>query len=216
MRAALVILVIVNLALLAAMGMHAPPAKNGGAAMGFNSEQISIVPLREGIRVVARCIELGPFGSAEAEAARHMLVEHDLAAMVSSMQATLADGWWVYLPPRPNHVEAIRRAKELERLGLRDLHVMEEGPNRHAISLGVFASQAAAAAYMEDLARRGIKGSRLDRQEQRVSTTLLYVRSQAPEVIARVTEVKAQFARAQMRQVSCPEHTEPSTAARVP
>jgi len=213
MRAALIILVIVNVALVAAMRMHSPLKPNKAAGTGFNSERIRIVPLREGVRVVAHCVELGPFGAGEAAAARQMLIERDLGEMVSSVQATLSDGWWVHIPPRANGQEASRRAKELERLGVRDLYVFEEGPNRFAISLGVFRSEAAAAEYLDDLTRRGIKGARVGRQEQRVSMTLLYVRSQAPEVIARVTEVKAQFARAEMRQVSCPDPAQPSTAA---
>jgi len=215
MRVALIILVIFNVALQVAMHMRNTGRRGDHQPTGFNSNLISIVPLRDEIRVTARCVELGPFSPQEAIAARQMLAERSLSELVSSVEASFTDGWWVYIPSRANRSEALARARELGKLGVRDMHVFDEGPYKFAISLGMFRSEVAAAEYLADLARRGVKGARSARQEQRVTSTLFHVRSQAPEVIARITEVKAQFARAELRQVACPASAAGALPARV-
>lgn len=206
MRAAVLILVIFNLALLAALKIrhggaptHAPQALDG------SNDTIQIIPMREAVTVVARCVELGPFSAQEAVLAQNMLQERALGEIASSVEVPISDGWWVYISPRASRADAIKRAREVEKLGVRDFHLFEDGPYKNAISLGVFRSEGAAAEYAGDLERRGLRNARIGRQEHRILSQLIYIRSQAPEVIASVTEVKAQFARAELRQVSCPD-----------
>lgn len=205
MRTALIVLVIFNLALLAALKIKPAQSPQRPLPAGINSDKVNIIPMQESIRVVARCVELGPLSPQESAAARQMLEARALGELVTSVEASFNDGWWVYIPARGSRADSLKRAKELEKLGVRDLHVFDEGANRNAISLGVFRTQEAAAEYLADLARRGVRSAKAARQAQRVSANVLYIRSQVPEVIAQVTEVKAQFARAELRQVNCPQ-----------
>lgn len=70
-------------------------------------------------------------------------------------------GWWVYIPPHASKTEADRKVAELRRLGVSDYFVIQEaGPNRFAISLGVFSSEAGADEHLASLKAKGVKSAR--------------------------------------------------------
>lgn len=82
--------------------------------------------------------------------------------------------WWVFVPPQPDRRAADERVAELRRLGIADFFlIQEEGPNRFAISLGVFKTEQAAADYLQALKRRGMalarSGPRLPPDAKRVA-----------------------------------------------
>lgn len=203
MRAALLVLLIFNVALILAHKIKGDaPAIAAPAAL--NSEKVIILPAATHVVVPSRCLELGPFSSLEVDSVRRLLRERALDDLVFATEVPLTDAWWVYVPPRATRADALKRAKELERLGVRDFHLFDEGPNKHAISLGVFKSEAAAQDFLQEVSAKGLKGAKAGRQEQRQIQHLFYVRSPIPEVVARVTEVKAQFTTAELKQVACP------------
>lgn len=68
--------------------------------------------------------------------------------------------WWVHLPPQRDRAAADERIAELKRLGVVDVSVMqEEGPNRYAISLGLFSGEQGANNYLQSLKQKGIAGA---------------------------------------------------------
>ncbi|MEY2632013.1 MAG: hypothetical protein RIR00_667 [Pseudomonadota bacterium] len=70
--------------------------------------------------------------------------------------------WWVYIPPLPSRAEAERKVAELQRFGVNDYFIMTEaGPNRFAISLGVFSSELAATDRLNALQAVGVKNAKL-------------------------------------------------------
>lgn len=81
--------------------------------------------------------------------------------------------WWVFVPPQPDRRAADERVAELRRLGIADFFlIQEDGPNRFAVSLGVFKTEQAAADYLQSLKRRGVtlarSGPRLPPDAKRV------------------------------------------------
>lgn len=204
-RTVLLVLLIFNGALMLAHQIKGDADDSAGAGpLGVNAEKVIILPAVAHVVVPARCLELGPFSTLEVDAVRQRLRERSLDELSFAAEVPLTNGWWVFVPPRNSHTDAIKRAKELDRLGIRGFHVFEDGPNKHAISLGVFKSEAAAQSFLGEVNAKGFKGARMDRQQQRMVQHLFYVRSAVPEVVARVTEVKAQFDTAELRQVACP------------
>lgn len=69
--------------------------------------------------------------------------------------------WWVYIPPLADKAEADRKAAELRSLGITDFFPIQEGPNRLAISLGVFSGEKGAQERLIDLKARGVRSARL-------------------------------------------------------
>lgn len=71
-------------------------------------------------------------------------------------------GWWVYLPPANTRDEADRRAGELKRAGINDYFIVQEaGPNRFAISLGIFSTEKAAQEQFAEIRGKGFKSVKL-------------------------------------------------------
>lgn len=69
--------------------------------------------------------------------------------------------WWVYIPPLADKAEADKKAAELRGLGVTDFFPIQEGPNRLAISLGVFSAEKGAQERLADLKARGVRSARL-------------------------------------------------------
>lgn len=73
--------------------------------------------------------------------------------------------WWVFIPPQPNKAEADKKASELKRLGVPEFYVVQDaGPNRWAISLGVFSGETAANERLESLRSKGVKSAKVARR----------------------------------------------------
>lgn len=76
-------------------------------------------------------------------------------------QSTESAGWWVYIPPLSSKADADRKVTELRRLGVNDYFIIQEaGPNRFAISLGIFSSEAAAGEHLAGLRAKGLKSAK--------------------------------------------------------
>ncbi len=70
-------------------------------------------------------------------------------------------GWWVYIPPQANKSDADKKASELRNLGVTDYFTVQEGPNRFAISLGVFSSEKGAQERLAELKGKGVRSAKL-------------------------------------------------------
>ena len=89
-------------------------------------------------------------------------------------------GWWVHLPPQPNRPEADRRAEELKKAGISDYFIVQEaGPNRFAISLGIFSTEKAAQEQLAEVKGKGFKTVRLVQRPGKDSALQIEVRGPA-------------------------------------
>ncbi|MDR1995291.1 SPOR domain-containing protein [Azonexus sp.] len=70
-------------------------------------------------------------------------------------------GWWIYIPPLANKAEADKKAGELRQLGVTDYFVVQEGPNRFAVSLGIFSSEKGGQDRLAELKNKGVRSARL-------------------------------------------------------
>ncbi len=71
-------------------------------------------------------------------------------------------GWWVHIPPLADKESADKKAAELRQLGITDYFVIQEaGPNRFAISLGVFSSEKGGQDRLTELKGKGVRSARL-------------------------------------------------------
>lgn len=79
------------------------------------------------------------------------------------------DSWWVRIPPQRSRAEAERRVVELNLLGVTDTFIVQEsGPTQHAVSLGVFKTEARARVLLGQLREKGVSGAGI---EPRMATT---------------------------------------------
>lgn len=88
--------------------------------------------------------------------------------------------WWVFIPPLPGKADADRKVSELARLGVEDYFIVQEvGPNRFAISLGVFSSEAGASERLAALKAKGVRSARVSLRAGKGGTQLIEARGPA-------------------------------------
>lgn len=92
------------------------------------------------------CFSAGWFETLELAQGRKaalQLERPDLVIDVAAEERALAPLHWVILPPRASAEESLAMFRDVQRRGI-DSYLVTEGPQRHAISLGLFESRAAA------------------------------------------------------------------------
>jgi len=103
-----------------------------------------------------------PVADANRLAAR---IDEKFAGFKQVKRAVAAEGagWWVYIPPLPGKDEAEKKAGELRQFGITDYFIIQEaGPNRFAISLGVFSSEKGAQERLAELKAKGVRSAKLN------------------------------------------------------
>lgn len=77
------------------------------------------------------------------------------------LDAGESGGWWIYITPQATKAEADKKAAELRQFGITDYFVIQDGPNRFAISLGVFSGEKGGQDRLAELKAKGVRSARL-------------------------------------------------------
>ncbi|WP_296558544.1 hypothetical protein [Pigmentiphaga sp.] len=108
------------------------------------------------------CVEWGTFSEADLIIARKWANEHLPAARQGARREPGKPGWMVIIPPLPSASAAQAAAAQLGKNGVRDYFVIQEGsPLQHAISLGVFSTEAAAKKQAAVLLGQGVRNAKV-------------------------------------------------------
>ncbi len=76
--------------------------------------------------------------------------------------ASEGSGWWVFVPPQASKADADKKASELKELEVKDFFIIQDaGPNRFAISLGVFSGEKGAQGRLAELKAKGVKSAKI-------------------------------------------------------
>jgi len=109
-------------------------------------------------------------------------------------------GWWVYIPSAGDRLGATKKVAELKTLGVEEYFVVQdEGPNRFAISLGIFKTQEAAQKHLENLRAKGVKTARLGERETQVQKTYFRMKGLAAPVLSRLHDAARNFQGSELR-----------------
>lgn len=152
-----------------------------------------------------RCVSVGPFAtlpSADQTASR--LAGEKLNAVRRPEERRSESSYWVYLAPFADRKQAEQRLKELERLGVRELLIMQDANGRPAISLGLFTQADNAQKRLQELAQKGVAAQ----QEVRFRTeTLVWFDLRLPEpadaVLERLRALDWNAPAIEVRDASC-------------
>lgn len=152
-----------------------------------------------------KCVEWGAFAPGEAARAEKALAPLELGERLSQRRTEETAGWWVFIPPAPAagnaRQAALRKAGELKKLGVQEYFIVqEEGPNRWALSLGVFRSEEAAQARLAALRSQGVRSARVGPRETQVPKIWLQVKEVDRGIEARLQQVARQIDGSELRQ----------------
>ena len=206
MRALFFLLVLANLLF---FGWHAGYIGPGESKKGEGErltqqiapEKIRIVTpdeakkIREAAKTrVNACIEWGTFPAQEAEKAAEALAALNLGNRLVTRTVEETAGWWVSMPPQGNKANADKKVDEMKRLGITDFFIVQdEGPNKFAISLGVFRTEDAARSYLATVAAKGVKTARADQRETKVQKTIFRLNGLDEVATAKFDALKKDF-----------------------
>jgi hypothetical protein len=112
------------------------------------------------------CMALGPFATQEdLRIARNALGAQVQRMRARQEQTTQNRGWWVHLPPSPNHAAALAQARQLGARNIQDYFVVSAGDNQNTVSLGLFKDPANARKRRDEIAAAGFQAQMAERTE---------------------------------------------------
>jgi hypothetical protein len=149
------------------------------------------------------CAEFGPLSDAERARVVAELEPLALGRLLTQRRGESASSWWAYVTPAANRAAAESRAAQLKAAGIADTYVMDSGPQRYAVSLGVFRTEQAARAYANEIAGRNIAPVEYGERQQPITLTTLVIRDPREPVLKRLRELVASFPGADVRVGSC-------------
>ena len=149
------------------------------------------------------CVEWGPLSDTEKTRALATLEPLDLARLISEKRVEVIANYWVFIPPAANRAVADRKLAELKTQGVKDLLLIDGGPQRYAISLGVFRSEERARARLAELEAQGVTGAQIGPRAQSVLQTALVVRDPSAPAMARLKELQGGFPGSELKVGAC-------------
>lgn len=153
--------------------------------------------------VATRCLEWGSFTLADAPGVEKRLEPLALGPRLAQRRTEETAGFWVFIPPQPNRPAALKKAAELQGLGVEDYFIVqEEGANRWAISLGVFRTEESAQARLAALRQQGVRSAQVGARETLVPKIWLQVKSVDAALEAKLKEFALQIDGSELK--TCP------------
>ncbi len=109
------------------------------------------------------CMEAGDFNAPEAKKFETQLAALNLGERQSrfNLGASESSTHIVYIPPQGSKEAAEKKAAELRQLGVSNYFVMNDGPMKWGISLGVFKKESAAQGLLASLNKQGVHSAKL-------------------------------------------------------
>ncbi len=212
MRTLIILLVLANLTLLAYTLLDRRSAgESARLAEQVRPDKIKLLSPKEvaqlGPAKVAAlpdvCAEWGPFGDAERARALAELEPLGLGKLLTQRRVDTNTAYWVFIPPLTSKAAAETRAAVLRAAGIKDFFVVDTGPQRWAISLGLFRTEEAANAYVAELGGKGVSNAKAELRTQASASFYLLIRDPREPVLIRLRELGAAFPGTETKVGSC-------------
>ncbi len=105
------------------------------------------------------CVEFPVIEAERAQAIEASMKQAGIAVELKSAESN--PSYIVYLAPSESIKEAQRKLAELKRLGITDAFLMQDGPLKLGISLGLFRAEEGAKALVQQLSVKGIRSAKI-------------------------------------------------------
>ena len=149
---------------------------------------------------VTACLELGAFNPGDVPRVQQALEPLALGPRLSQRRADEVASYWVFMPPQRDRKAMTQKLAELKKLGVEDFFAIQEDSKfRFAISLGVFKSEDAAKARLEELRAKGVRTARVGARETPVQKVYFIVRDVPEALASRLNELRQGFPGAELK-----------------
>ena len=205
-------LAVANLAVGSYLLFLAPGARAPAdlAALELNADRVRIVSERAARTPVASkaqpplgaCLEWGIFVTADLERAQAALGEAQIGK-TSVRELDAAAAWLVYVPQLRSREDAERRVRELDEMGIKGARVMTEERWRHAIALGHFVTEAAAAAQHQRMREAKVRNVTFAQRNDAARPAVVVISDPTSAIAARMVELRSGFVGTEVKAAAC-------------
>jgi len=180
------------------------PLNTPGVALRARKNDRNAPPLAV-VKPRPRCVAIGPFVGAPAEQAADWFSREKLEAARRSEETKVESSYWIYLAPFATRKEAEQRKKDIEKLGVRDVLIMQDPHGAIAVSLGLYTQADNARHRMQELTEKGVHAQ----QETRYRTETrnwfdLRLQEPADEAVGQLRARDWGAAGIEVRDAPCP------------
>ncbi|MEO8135865.1 MAG: SPOR domain-containing protein [Betaproteobacteria bacterium] len=169
----------------------------------LSPQQVAALGPAKAAQLANVCLEWGAFTEHEKAAALAALEPLQLGKQLSQRRIESASAYWVYVPPLTSKIAADRKVAELRNQGLKDFFILVDGPQKNAISLGVFKTEDTANKFLDNVKSLGATTARSGARAQNIQQTLFVLRDPQPAQAERMQVLKAEFAGSEVKIGSC-------------
>jgi hypothetical protein len=149
------------------------------------------------------CLEFGPLTEADRARALADLESLALGRLLTQRRIETTTSFWVYLPPAPSRAEADRRVADLRVRGLGDVAVVDAGPQRNAVSLGLFQTEDAANNRLAEALKLGVANAKVGPRQQVIANTMLVIRDPQAQAVARLRDLMSAYPGTEAKVGNC-------------
>ncbi len=149
------------------------------------------------------CLEFGPLTESDRARALADLESLALGKLLTQKRIETTTSFWVYLPSAPSRAEADRRVADLRTRGLGDVAVVDAGPQRNAVSLGLFQTEDAANNRLAEAQKLGVANARVGPRQQVIATTMLVIRDPQAQVVAKLRDLMSAYPGTEAKVGNC-------------
>ena len=105
------------------------------------------------------CLEFPPLELEKAQAVEASMRQVGITVELKPMETS--SNYIVYLAPSESAKEAQRKLSELKRLGITEAFLLQDGPLKLGISLGLFRAEDGAKALVQQLSAKGVRSAKI-------------------------------------------------------
>lgn len=182
-----------------------PPAGDAPPAAEAAADAPEPAPVASRQELPAVCLQASALPEGE-RAALQILISTKFPGFTLQEIPTAAHSWWVYIPPLADRIKADKKAQELKGLGVADYFIVQEGAQRHAISLGIFSSEKSASDHLVQLRKQGVRSAVMTARPDKNDTPKVRLRGpaeQLPEFRSALAEIIAAETLPQFQEINC-------------
>ena len=182
-----------------------PPAGDAPPAAEAAADAPEPAPVASRQELPAVCLQASALPEGE-RAALQILISTKFPGFTLQEIPAAAHSWWVYIPPLADRIKADKKAQELKGLGVADYFIVQEGAQRHAISLGIFSSEKSASDHLVQLRKQGVRSAVMTARPDKNDTPKVRLRGpaeQLPEFRSALAEIIAAETLPQFQEINC-------------
>jgi hypothetical protein len=158
-----------------------------------NSDKARLAAAPSPPRMVA-CVEWGGFAPSDAARVEEALAPLALGSRLTQRKLDENIGWWVFIAPQTNRQTANQKSAELKGLGVDDYFIVSEDPKwRNAIQFGLFKTEEAARARLEQLRARGVRSAQTGKRDAQISKVFFQMREVPDTFASKLGDMKGMF-----------------------